>query len=556
MFKFKYKGPMLVMAFVISLGMIWPVQASDAKAPDKAPAKAATGVDVFDIAVNEQKKKSTADHSKFKELQVDFKDGPAVTKACLECHTEAAKQLHKTKHWSWDYINADTKQHLGKKNVINNFCTSVPSNYKFCTACHIGYGWEDENFDFTAEEKVDCLVCHDTTQSYKKLPGLAGHPNYKTMEWPPHSGKFRPPTDLKRIAQNVGKTSRATCGACHFRGGGGDAVKHGDLDSSLTNPERYLDVHMDAKGLDFACAKCHTSDSHEVAGSRYAPTAVDDKGTLIRGSKDERNAATCVACHGNVPHDGEYAKMNSHTDKLACQTCHIPAYARGKKHTKMTWDWSTLGKMDENGKPMKVWGSEGKVLYDSKKGNFTYERYVVPEYQWFNGEVEFTLADTKIDPSQVVKINAFKGGPDDGKSRIWPTKVFRGKQMYDKGNNTLVVTSLSDDPKTALWKNFDINKAVEYGMKYAGRDFSGEVGWVETEMSWPIAHMVAPKEDVVECHQCHTENGRLAGIEGIYMPGANNTPLIDKLGFAIAFLTLVGVLIHGAIRYFMHKRGG
>jgi len=177
MLNFNSKGLSLAMAFVMSLGISWSVLASDAKAPDKATDQSAAA-DVFGIAVEGKVKQSTADHSKFKELQVDFKDGPAVTKACINCHTEASKQIHKTTHWSWDYINADTKQHLGKKNVINNFCTSVPSNYKFCTACHIGYGWEDEKFDFTAEEKVDCLVCHDTTGGYKKLPGLAGHPNY------------------------------------------------------------------------------------------------------------------------------------------------------------------------------------------------------------------------------------------------------------------------------------------------------------------------------------------------------------------------------------------
>jgi octaheme c-type cytochrome (tetrathionate reductase family) len=549
-----HKGSLLAIAFVISLSFVWSAQAStEAKAADKTVSGA---IDVFGIAADKKAKKSTADHSKFKELQVDFKSGPEVTKACLACHTEASKQLHKTKHWSWDYINGDTKQHLGKKNVINNFCTSVPSNYKFCTACHIGYGWEDDKFDFASEENVDCVVCHDTTGSYKKLPGLAGHPNYKTMEWPPHSGKFKPPTDLKRIAQNVGKTSRATCGGCHFRGGGGDAVKHGDLDSSLTNPDRYLDVHMDAKGLDFSCAKCHTSDQHEVAGSRYEPTAADEKGILTRGSLDERNAATCVACHGNEPHPESAAKMNEHTDKLACQTCHIPVYARGNKHTKMTWDWSTLGDMDEQGQRKRIWGSDGKVKYDSKKGSFTHERYVIPEYQWFNGEVEFTLADTVFDPNEVLKINSFKGSPVDGKSRIWPTKVFRGKQMFDKVKNTLVITSLSDDADSALWKNYDIKKAVEFGMKSVGKEFSGEVGWIETEMSWPITHMVAPKEDAVECHQCHREEGRLKNIKGIYMPGTNNTPLIDTLGFGVAFLTLIGVLLHGLIRFVMHKRGG
>jgi hypothetical protein len=70
---------------------------------------------------------------------------------------------------------------------------------------------------------------------------------YAKKEFPPHSGKFVEPPDLAKVAQKVGKTSRDTCGACHFFGGGGDAVKHGDLDSSLKKPGKYLDVHMDAK---------------------------------------------------------------------------------------------------------------------------------------------------------------------------------------------------------------------------------------------------------------------------------------------------------------------
>lgn len=36
--------------------------------------------------------KSTADHTKFKALQQEFNSGPEVTKACLSCHTQAAKQ--------------------------------------------------------------------------------------------------------------------------------------------------------------------------------------------------------------------------------------------------------------------------------------------------------------------------------------------------------------------------------------------------------------------------------------------------------------------------------
>jgi octaheme c-type cytochrome (tetrathionate reductase family) len=368
---------------------------------------------------------STADHSKFKELQGPFATGPQVTRACLACHTEAAKQIHKTKHWTWEFLNPEQKQVLGKKHVLNNFCIAAPPNYAFCTSCHVGYGWKDASFDFSSEENVDCLVCHDTTGKYKKAPGLAGHPAYKEMELPPGSGKKVKPVDLTRVAQRVGKTSRDTCGACHFHGGGGDGVKHGDLDSSLEAPEKELDVHMDATGLNFTCATCHMGKGHDVAGSRYAPTAKDSDGKLMRGKDDGRNPATCQACHGNGPHKS--GRLNSHAHKLACQTCHIPAIARGGVATKLSWDWSTAGKMGPDGKPMTKKDAKGHVIYDSRKGDFELGENVPPEYVWFNGQVKYTLLGDKVDKAAgITPINRFLGGPDDGQSLIWPVKVFRG----------------------------------------------------------------------------------------------------------------------------------
>jgi len=61
---------------------------------------------------------STADHKKFQALQQDFQSGPEVTKACLTCHTEAASQMHKSIHWTWQWEKAGG---MGKKNAINNF---------------------------------------------------------------------------------------------------------------------------------------------------------------------------------------------------------------------------------------------------------------------------------------------------------------------------------------------------------------------------------------------------------------------------------------------------
>ncbi len=498
---------------------------------------------------------STADHSMFKELDRPFASGPEVTKACLQCHTEAAKQVHSSKHWTWEFLNPETQQRLGKKHVLNNFCVAVPSNYAFCTACHVGYGWKDQNFDFSAETNVDCLACHDTTGTYRKLSGLAGHPPYKEMEFPPGSGKIVTAVDLQDVAQNVGKTSRKTCGACHFYGGGGDGVKHGDLDSSLNMPGKYLDVHMDKDGLNFSCGTCHLTTGHDVPGSRYAPTAAP-KGQLIRGSKSGGNPATCQACHGETPH--EMTRLNTHARKIACQTCHIPEYARGGKATRMWWDWSTAGKLDKDGKPFKVKDSAGNVAYDSKKGDFKYESNVIPEYIWFNGKVNYTLRETKLDPTQVVKLNSFEGSPTDGKSKIWPIKVMRGKQPYDVVNNQLLVFHLSGDKDAAFWTNFNWDKAIEFGMREIGAEYSGKYAFVATEMSWPITHMVAPKEGALTCAQCHAPSdgvGRLDKVPGIYIPGRRANEWLDIAGWGLAGLAFLGVLAHGGIRIFISRKG-
>lgn len=499
----------------------------------------------------------TADHTRFKELQRPFKSGPEVTRACLGCHTEAAKQVHKTKHWTWEFINPQNKQVLGKRHVINNFCTAVPSNYKFCTACHAGYGWEDERYDFASEENVDCLVCHESTGTYRKLYGLAGHPPYQDTEYPPKSGRIVPATDLAKVARSVGPTSRETCGACHFYGGGGDAVKHGDIDSSLAKPGRYLDVHMDAQGLNFTCATCHATKGHHIPGSRYTPTARDVDGAHIRGKADATNPATCESCHDLRPHKRN-ARLNSHAEKIACQTCHVPLFARGKQATKMSWDWSTAGRLTPEGKPIVVKDSAGRDAYDTKKGSFTYESHVVPEYIWFNGEVRYTLLGDPVNPDGVTRINTLSGSAADGKSRIWPVKVFRGKQPFDLETRSLLVphtaTGYGEKDDTAYWQNFKWEAALEAGARAAGRPFGGQFAFAATEMSWPITHMVAPKEDALTCTQCHARSGRLHAIDGVYMPRRDHAGWVDRLGWLAVAATLLGALAHGGARIVLARR--
>lgn len=498
-----------------------------------------------------------ADHSTFKVLQQDFKSGPEVTKACLSCHTETAKQIHQTQHWKWEYVNPITKQVLGKKHVVNNYCTSALSNLESCGTCHIGYGWKDASFDFTSQENVDCLVCHDTTGRYTKQPGLAGHVVARDMEFPPGSGKIVKGIDLKRIAQRVGKTSRATCGACHFYGGGGDGVKHGDMDSSLESPDKALDVHMDAEGNNFTCVTCHETQNHRVPGSRYAPTGRDTGGAHLRGKKDDSNPVTCQACHGQAPHKAKFAKLNDHTDKVACQTCHIPRYARGGVPTKLMWDWSTAGQKGPDGKPAIRKNAEGHIVYNGAKGDFVSGENVTPDYVWFNGTVTYTLVGDKIEKAtQPVPIGRFEGGASDGKSLIWPVKVFHGKQAYDPVNKSLVVTHLAGDDDSAYWTNLNWQKAVAAGMSVVNAPFSGEVDFIETVSMWPITHMVAPAKDALACSACHAAGGRLEKVPGIYIPGrgSDHARWLDLSGWTLAGVMLFGVLIHGIGRVSTSRR--
>ncbi len=189
-----------------------------------------------------RKKISSVDHSKFEILQKDFKDPHEVTAACLSCHTERGKELMSTAHWNWEreeYIEGRGITYLGKKNLINNFCTGIMSNEPSCNKCHAGLGWTDKNFDFNNQLNIDCLVCHDKTGTYEKATGMGGHPPV---------GEEAP--DYKNIVANVGRPMKHNCGYCHFNGGGGNNVKHGDLETALLNCDRNVDIHMAKDGLD------------------------------------------------------------------------------------------------------------------------------------------------------------------------------------------------------------------------------------------------------------------------------------------------------------------
>ncbi|RDH89745.1 MAG: hypothetical protein DIZ77_15145 [endosymbiont of Seepiophila jonesi] len=196
----------------------------------------------------------------------------------------------------------------------------------------------------------------------------------------------------------------------------------------------------------------------------------------------------------------------------------------------------------------------GYVTYVTKKGTFEWGENLVPEYAWLSGEIRYQELEDRLDPNSVVPINTFKGDYDDPGARIWPFKIMRGKQPYDKGNNTLVISHLFGKDSEAYWKSFNWNRAIKAAMDAAGTDYSGEYGFIETTMHWPLSHMVAPKEEALGCDECHSRNGRLAELTGFYMPGRDKSDLLDIVGWLAVLGTLGGVSFHGVVRIFFSRK--
>jgi len=412
-----------------------------------------------------------------------YATGQEVTRACLTCHPNEATEVMATSHWTWEsqpftIEGRDEPVTIGKINQINNFCVSAIGNQKSCTSCHVGYGWEEgtANANLEVAENVDCLVCH-AQSGYAK--GSYGNPAEGV--------------DLAAAAQSVAAPSRDNCGACHFDGGGGNGVKHGDLDSSLSYPVAETDVHMGEFNL--LCTDCHTTHDHEIKGRLVADNYVV--------AAEEQ--AACTDCHADDVHTDE--RLNTHLDAVACQTCHIPSMAT-QNPTKMYWDWSTAGlelQEDEHYTYLKI------------KGSFEYATNVQPDYLWFNGNLayRYLLGDT-IDPTRPTMINLPAGAIDDPTAKIFPFKIHVAKQPYDTVHNYLLapITAGPD----GYWTTFDWDNAFRLAEERMGLAYSGEYSFTETWMYWPTTHMVQPSENALQCTDCHSANGRL-DWEALGYPG-------------------------------------
>lgn len=109
-------------------------------------------------------------------------EGPeAITRRCLDCHQETGQDVMRSVHWKWGGHSpsvAGYEHHvdLGLETVLHNYLICAGANPQNCSACHISYGRATHLMGAADPASIDCLICHDTTGTYRKRAGGGGEP--------------------------------------------------------------------------------------------------------------------------------------------------------------------------------------------------------------------------------------------------------------------------------------------------------------------------------------------------------------------------------------------
>jgi hypothetical protein len=304
--------------------------------------------------------------------------------------------------------------------------------------------------------------------------------------------------------------TRKACIGCHAKAGGGDNVKHGDISTDLVATTREYDVHMGTDGADLACVDCHGANHDPKTGDYNHGIAGMSLQSVYEGEMKQ-----CADCHGSAKtiHAGTDAEdmiAEGWHDRLACQTCHIPAIAR-KISTKMEWYWSDAGQTIS---PIPTDPATGRPTYDKKKGSFVWKNNVRPVLRYANGKwARKVIGANDSYDTEPVQLAVPQGSYSDPDAMIYPFKLMVGNQPVDTGNKTILVPhlfGLAGGPNP-YWGKFDWNLALADGAAYTGRPYSGTYGFVATEALLSVNHEVAPKEQALGygpipdgCADCHT----------------------------------------------------
>ena len=404
---------------------------------------------------------------------------------CLSCHEDQARQMYASTHYQWQgealYMTSGPALQGKISDAVNSYCINILGNWNDCGNCHVGLGARPVlTADPSAEQlrNIDCLICHQRDYKRKKVEGV-----------------FVPDTDnmtitLAQAVQTVHRPDRATCLVCHAKAGGGDAVKRGDLAlATASTSDIQYDRHMSTTGADLNCQDCHVTQAHRIAG----------KGSDLRQT-DLDVKMECTACHSEKagPAGHETADVNRHVARVACQSCHIPTYAKDAADTPAS----------EATETHRTWKSTASAVAPYHPTG-TRANNLVPRYRFWNRYSEnYRIGNVaQLDPATgTYSTSRPEGAVDDtgADNKLYPFKYKTAEQPILDGAGILIALDTS-----VFFSTAGPDAATRAGLVNMGYSGAETYSWVTTDTFQLLNHQVAPASQALSCASCHGGSARV-----------------------------------------------
>jgi len=399
---------------------------------------------------------------------------------CLSCHAEQANEMLSSTHYQWqgdtpDMVNG-TGQPQGKlTNAVNSYCINILGDWPVCGSCHVGRGERPDTAGNNLNN-IDCLVCHNA--------------DYASQRTRLADGTMGVASPADSMVQNISKPTRANCLSCHAKAGGGDAVKRGDFSlATITNADSRFDVHMNASGSDLACQSCHVFNNHKVIGKGSDLRPTDD---TARGSE-----VSCLTCHTDKASAQGHAttKINDHVARVACQTCHLPTYAKVATETYRDWRYH------HDGSPADATAVAGHPYTDKMAD-------LVPTYAFWNRQSDNALlgddaTGTYNPATDTWATSVPMGDVTDGK--LYPFKYKTAVQPITRADHRLIALNTFE----YLKGSGNVEAAIAQGLTAMGYPAGEPYDWVETDTYQLLNHGINPATDALQCSSCHDTTARM-----------------------------------------------
>jgi hypothetical protein len=307
---------------------------------------------------------------------------------------------------------------------------------------------------------------------------------------PADSASQAPSMSISRLeaARTVHRTQRESCLNCHAKAGGGDGTKRGDLSTALVDPPLHIDMHMSSSGQGMTCSSCHDAGGHRVFG----------RGVDLRPN-DVPERFSCESCHEQPHEDFNNRNPESrdrHALRVACQSCHIPAYAKGvPTEVSRDWEYPHFSAAACNGRG-------GWLPEENKAGDLT------PTYAWFDGTSEVYFLGEPLDD---VPVKALAGGSQayvlaqpNGNVKADGAKIHPMKEHVSKSARHLASNQLIGHSTFEFFRTGSFASAVEKGLEKEGR--AGDAyDLVPIHTYQSINHGVEVADRALECGDCHDD---------------------------------------------------